>query len=128
MNRFRYLRDSLFVVAAGSYALNRCLLQSLSSSRFLHGHFDDLLLIPAALPVVLWLQRKLGLRADDRMPCWSEMWLHLGVWSLVCELIGPLWLHHGTADPLDVMAYAAGGVTACLWWNYPARATSARPR
>jgi hypothetical protein len=121
MNRFEYLRDPLFLVASSSYALNRWVLKPLVSSPFLHGHFNDLLLIPAALPVVLWLQRVTGLRRHNRAPSWGEMLLHLGVWSVICEFIGPFWLHHGTADVWDVAAYAVGGVAACLWWNRPTR-------
>jgi hypothetical protein len=117
MRRFGYWRDPLFLVAAIGYALNRWLLKPLLPSPFLHGHFADLLLIPAALPVVLWMQRLAGLRKHDLMPSWAEMGLHLAVWSLICEFIGPHWLHHGTADVWDVVAYAAGGVVACFWWN-----------
>lgn len=117
MNRFGYWRDPMFLVAASAYALNRWLLKPLLPSPFLHGHFNDLLLIPAALPVVLWLQRCAGLREPDPAPSWSEMGLHLVVWSVICEFIGPHWLHHGTADVWDVVAYAVGGVVACLWWN-----------
>ena len=117
MNGFAYLQDRLFLLAAVSYTLNRWLLKPLIPSPFLHGYFNDLLLIPAALPVVLWLQRSLGLRTHDHSPSWSEATLHLVVWSLICEWIGPLWFHHGTADAWDVAAYATGSVVACLWWN-----------
>ena len=117
MNDFAYLRDRLFLLAAVSYTLNRWLLKPLIPSPFLHGYFNDLLLIPAALPVVLWLQRSLGLRTHDHSPSWSEATLHLVVWSLICEWVGPLWFHHGTADAWDVVAYATGSVVACLWWN-----------
>ncbi len=126
MNRFGYLSDPLFLTAATAYALNRWLLKPLLPSPFLHGHFADLLLIPAALPVVLWLQRLTGLRQHDLAPSWSEMILHLAVWSLICEFIGPRWLHHGTVDVWDVVAYAVGGVVACLWWNRPAKTISIR--
>ena len=124
MNRFGYLRDPMFLAAASAYALNRWLLKPLLPSPFLHGHFADLLLIPAALPVVLWMQRLAGLRKHDLMPSWSEMGLHLAVWSLICEFIGPQWLHHGTADRWDVVSYAVGGVVACLWWNRAAKQIS----
>lgn len=120
MSRFGYLRDRLFLVAAAGYALNRWLLKPLLPSPFLHGHFNDLLLIPAALPVVLWVQRLVRLRSHDLAPSWTEMGLHLAVWSVICEFIGPFWLRHGTADPWDVAAYAVGGIAACLWWNRPA--------
>ena len=126
MNRFGYLRDPMFLVAASAYAVNRWLLKPLLPSAFLHGHFADLLLIPAALPVVLWLQRLTGLRQHDLAPSWAEMILHLAVWSLICEFIGPHWLHHGTGDVWDVVAYAVGGVVACLWWNRSAKTISIR--
>ena len=128
MNRFEYLRDRLFLTAAAGYALNRWLLKSLLPSPFLHGHFNDLLLIPAALPVVLWLQRCAGLRELDVAPSWSEMGLHLVVWSVICEFIGPALLHHGTADVWDVVAYTAGGVLACLWWNRSTQPSSVKAR
>jgi hypothetical protein len=123
VSRFGYLRDRLFVAAVAGYALNRWLLKPRLSSPFLHDHFNDLLLIPAALPVVLWVQRVMGLRKNDLAPSWTEMGLHLAVWSLICEFIGPFWLHHGTADIWDVAAYAAGGMAACLWWNRPSQRT-----
>ena len=126
MKRFGYLRDPLFLLAVMGYALNRFVLKPLVSEPFLHGHFNDLLLMPAALPVVLWGQRLVGLRENDLAPTWMEMAAHLVVWSVVCELIGPFWLRHGTADVWDVAAYAAGGVAACLWWNRSAPQTTLR--
>lgn len=117
MKRFGYWRDPLFITAAAGYGLNRWWFKPLSAAPFLRGQFNDLLLLPAALPVVLWVQRRLGLRPHDRMPAWSEMLLHLAVWSVICEFIGPHWFHHGTADAWDVVAYTAGGILACLWWH-----------
>jgi hypothetical protein len=126
MSRFGYLRDPLFLAGATGYALNRWLLKPLLPSTFLHSHFNDLLMIPAALPVVLWVQRLAGLRKHDLAPLWTEMGLHLAVWSMICEVIGPLGLHRGTADMWDVVMYAAGGVAACLWWNRPKRQIACR--
>lgn len=117
MNRFGYLRDRLFLCAAGAYALNRWVLKPRLDSAFLRGHFNDLLLIPAALPVVLLVQRRLGLRTHDAPPLWSEAWLHLIVWGMICEWIGPRFLGLGTADRWDVAAYTVGSIAACLWWN-----------
>jgi hypothetical protein len=127
MSRFGYLRDRLFLAAVAGYTLNRWLLKPLFPSPFLHGHFNDLLLIPAALPVVLWLQRIFGLREHDLTPSWAEMIFHLAVWSLICEFIGPYWLHHGTADLWDVVDYAVGGIAACLWWNRSTRQIANSP-
>ena len=121
VTRFGYLRDPLFLVAVAGYGVNRWLLKPVLALPFLHNQFNDVLLIPAALPVMLWIQRLTGLRKDDLAPSWREMILHLIVWSLICEFVGPYWLHRGTADAWDVVVYAAGGVLACLWWNRPVR-------
>lgn len=75
-----------------------------------------MLLIPCALPLVLWLQRKLGLRNHDGPPTVSEIAFHLVVWSILFEVIGPH-IMRVTGDPLDVLAYVVGGVAAGLWWN-----------
>lgn len=117
VRRFQYFRDELFLAAATCYGLNRWLIKPVVASPFMRGQFNDLLLIPAALPLVLWVQRQTGLRTEDAAPSWSEIGLHLGVWSLICEWIGPHWLHHGTADPWDVAAYGTGGLLAGIWWN-----------
>jgi len=121
MSRFGYLRDPLFLSALAGYALNQWLFKALWPALFLQGQFNDLVLIPAALPAVLWAQRVIGLRDHDRPPLWSEMILHLVAWSAICEFIGPHWLHHGTADGWDVVAYAVGGIMACVWWNRSVR-------
>lgn len=117
MSRFGYLRDPLFLVCAGTYALNRWWLKGLSSSPFVRGHLNDLLLIPAALPVMLWIHRCLQLRHHDAPPSSGEIGLHLVVWSLLCEWVGPKWLQKGTADPWDVVMYSFGAVVAWGIWN-----------
>lgn len=50
-------------------------------------------------------------------PTWSEITLHRLVWSVICEFVGPVWLHRGTADLWDVAANAVGSVGAGIWWN-----------
>ncbi len=127
MNRFRYLQDRLFWVSIAAYAANRLIVRPHLSgffhshlhwaSQFLQSHFDDLLLMPAALPVVLWVQQITGLRRHSQPPGWREMFAHLAIWSVMCKVVGPVWLHIGVADPWDVLFFAAGGIIACLWWN-----------
>jgi hypothetical protein len=129
MNRFGYLHDRLFGFSLAAYVLNRLVvlphLAGFLHSHlhwawpFLHSHFDDLLLMPAALPVVLWIQRLTGLRKHDLPPTWSELFLHLTIWSVMCKIVGPFYCHIGVADPWDVLFFAAGGIAACLWWNRP---------
>ena len=129
MRRFGYLQDRLFQISLAVYALNRLVLKShlgfLNHSHlhfvwsFSHSHLDDLLLMPAALPVMLWVQRLLGLRKHDFAPSWPEMWSHLVIWSVMCKLVGPVLLHIGTPDPWDVAAFVFGGIAACYWWHRP---------
>jgi hypothetical protein len=113
---FAYWRDRLFVFCCALYALNRWGLKPKLGSEFLHGQFNDLLLIPCALPPVLWLQRKMGLRAHDAPPTPGEILAHLIVWSVLFEFVGPH-IMRVTGDMLDVLAYAVGAAFAGLWWN-----------
>lgn len=120
MKRFGYLRDPLFLTACASYALNRWWLKSHVHSAFLHGQFNDCLLIPCALPLVLWMQRRLDLRRHDDFPSIGEIAFHVAIWSVLCEVIGPH-LMRTTGDARDVLAYAAGGFIAWLWWRWQAQ-------
>ena len=138
MKSFGYLQGRLFLFSLSAYALNRLLLRPhlgcFFQTRvhwlwpFLHSHFDDLLMMPAALPVMLWVQRQLHLRKHDRPPGWREMFAHLALWSFMCKVVGPLYLHIGVADPWDVLFFAAGGVAACLWWHRRPLAIRPLPR
>ena len=117
MSRFRYWRDGLCLVACALYAFNRWGLRPHVHSAFLRGQFNDLLLIPAALPLVLGIQRFTGLRSHDQPPTAREIGGHLVVWSVLFEVIGPHLVRRATGDPLDVLAYAAGAALAWWWWH-----------
>jgi len=114
---FRYLADPLFLLTCWLYALNRWVIKPRVHWPFFHNHFNDLLLIPCALPPLLLLQRWLRLRAHDDPPTASEIALHLAVWSVLFEFIGPYIMPWTTGDPWDVVAYVAGGAVAGLWWH-----------
>lgn len=118
MKRFGYLRDPLCLGACGLYALNRGWLRSHVGGPFLGGHFNDLLLIPAALPLVLWIQRRLRVRPDDRPPNWSEIGLHLAVWTLAAEVVMPHVTARATGDWKDAIAYSMGAIVSGLWWQH----------
>lgn len=117
MHRFPYLRDPLFLFGCVAYCLNRWLIKPHLPSGFLHSHFNDLLLIPCALPLILWLHRQLGLRSHDHPPTGLEIAFHLVFWSALFEWIGPKFVSHATADPWDVLAYLAGALLAGAWWH-----------
>jgi hypothetical protein len=117
LNTFRYWRDPLFLAACLLYGINRWLIKPHVHSAFLRYHFNDLLLIPCALPLLLWMQRRLRLRTHDQAPTAGEITLYLAVWSILFEVIGPHLLRRATGDPWDVVAYVAGGILAGLWWQ-----------
>lgn len=119
LKRFAYLRDPLFLAAVGVYGLNRWWWKPAGAPAFFQSWLSDFLLIPAALPVLLRLHRVFGWRRHDQSPSWSEIGLHLGVWAVVCEGIGPLLVSTAVADPWDVLAYAAGALFAGLVWRSP---------
>jgi hypothetical protein len=117
MKRFGYAADPLCLLACGLYALNRFWLRQYVGGDFLQGYFNDLLLIPAALPFVLWLQRRFGVRADDFRPRWREIGMHLAVWAIAAEAIAPRLLARATGDWRDLIAYGAGALVAGCWWQ-----------
>ena len=117
MKRFGYAWDPLCWGACVLYAMNRWWISGHVESAFFHGYFNDVLLIPAALPLALWLQRRLGWRSHDESPRWSEIALHLTVWSVTAEALVPYLLAHGTADWKDVLAYASGAVISGFCWQ-----------
>jgi hypothetical protein len=117
VKKFRYLGDGLFVISCSLYALNRWCIKPHVHSAFLRFHFNDLLLIPCALPPLLLMQRRLRLRTMDDPPTWGEIALYTVFWSVLFEGIGPHLLRRATGDPWDVVVYVLGGIGAGLWWN-----------
>lgn len=118
MTRFRYARDPLCVAACACYAANRWLVPFALKGAFMRNYFNDTLLIPAALPLMLWLQQYLGLRPAQERPRWPEIVMHVAVWSVAAELISPHLFSHATGDPWDVAAYAAGALISGVFWQY----------
>lgn len=109
-------------MACGLYVLNRWWLRDHAGGAFLHSYFNDLLLVPASLPIVLWVQRYLGVRSGNQQPRWREIGLHLLVWSVAAEVIMPHFTLQATGDWRDVLAYAAGAAGAGCWWHAGATA------
>lgn len=117
MKRFRYVFDPLCLLCCLLYAVNRWLIKPHCHIAFFHNWFNDMLLIPCALPPVLLVQRWLGLRVHDRAPTFWEVTAHLAGWSILFELIGPHILPT-VGDPWDAVAYFAGGTVAYGWWRW----------
>jgi hypothetical protein len=127
--QFRYFTDPLCFATIVFYAANRWLFKPWDlSGEFGRCYLNDVLCLPMLLPMILCVQRRLGVRRHDAPPRLWEVVQHCLVFSVVFELIlpsYPQWFR-STADPLDVVAYLAGGVGAWLWWS--GRAGVVRPR
>lgn len=121
--RFRYGLDPLCLLACALYAACRWIVRPQADALFWHGYATDCLLIPAALPLWLWVQRRLGLRRDDAFPSWREIGLCLVTWSVAAEAVAPRLFPWAAGDGRDVLAYAAGGVVAGTWWWLAGRAS-----
>ena len=117
MRRFRYLRDPVFLWGCVAYVVNRWLVKPHIHSGLFHSQFNDLWLIPCALPPVLWLHRRLGLRSHDDAPRLTEIASHLIFWSILFEWVGPKFVSHTTGDFADVIAYTVGAIFSALWWQ-----------
>ena len=121
MRRFRYALDPLCLAACAAYAVGRGLVQPQAPAGFWHGQFTDCLLIPAALPGLLWAYRRLGLRAHDGWPSWGEIGLAAAAWAVAGEAVAPLLFPSATGDWRDVLAYVASALFAGGWWRFAAR-------
>jgi len=117
VKRFRYVLDPLCLACCALYALNRWGLKPHTHVAFLRFWFDDVLLIPCALPPLLLVHRWLNLRSHDGAPTAAEVFGHLAFWSVLFEVIGPHLIRRATGDPLDVLAYTIGAVLAWFWWQ-----------
>ena len=113
MRRFRYAADPLCITAVALYVIERWAFPHSA----LRSWFSDVLFLPAAVPVYLWFEKKLGLRTHDRIPSLAEVGALFLVWSFAAEVVAPRLFEHCTSDPLDVLAYAAGGLFAWFWWT-----------
>lgn len=114
---FTYIRDPIFLIGCASYLLNRLWLKDHFQAALLHSWFNDFWLIPCALPPVLWLHRKLGLRNNDNFPTLTEIIAHVVFWSVLFEFLGPLIMQGTVADKWDIAAYFAGALLSWGWWH-----------
>ena len=117
MKAFRYFADPLCLAACLFYGFNRFWLRSHWGGSFLTGYFNDLLLIPAALPPVLWFHARLGWRSAVEYPRATEIIFHVLVWSVIAELVGPHIFRAAVGDLRDVICYAGSGLGAGTWWH-----------
>ncbi|HZZ78161.1 MAG TPA: hypothetical protein VFE62_06565 [Gemmataceae bacterium] len=118
---FRYLRDPLFLLCLATYVVNRYVCKRLWDSGFVHEHLNDLICIPFLVPIMLFVQRRLGLRPDNGPPRLGEVAIPLIVWSWVFEILLPrteLLGPHCVADPWDIVYYTLGTLLAATYWRW----------
>lgn len=119
---FRYWREPLCVVAVVLYVANSVWWKPMTvdPGSFVHCYLGDILCLPVCVPVTLWLQRRVGLRSDDRCPTPHELLLHWLLWSACFEWLGPqlpLLAPGAVSDPWDAVAYGVGGLLAAVVWR-----------
>lgn len=119
---FRYWREPLCVAAVALYVLNSVWWKPMTCdpTSFVHCYLGDVLCLPVCVPVTLWLQRRVGLRSDDRRPTPGELLLHWLLWTACFEWLGPqmpLLAPGAVSDPWDAVAYGIGGLVAAVVWR-----------
>jgi hypothetical protein len=123
--RFGYLRDPLFVACLLVYFVNRWVLKAFWETGFFHEHLNDLICIPFWVPIMLWGQRRFGLRESDGPPLAGETMIPLFVWSWLFEIVIPrsgVLGERAVSDYMDIFYYSLGALLACAFWTWWYRA------
>ena len=117
--KFKYLLDPLFLFSLALYSINKSpfLKFGFLSCNFFTYYFNDLLLVPVLVPIILFCSKAFKLRNVYSPPMFLEIIVPVAIWSIAFELIGPFYFGKGTSDPLDVFVYCLGGLIGWLIWN-----------
>jgi hypothetical protein len=117
---FRCRFDFLTAGSIVGWAVNRWVLKpNHIGGAFTQGYLNDVICLPLFLPIILLVQRLLKFRENDNPPRAWEIVQHAIIFSIVFEVILPRYPEHfrTTADPLDAVAYLAGGLGAWPIWH-----------
>jgi hypothetical protein len=121
---FRYLADPVCIASLVLYAINRFYLKPHHiGGWFTHGYLNDVLCLPLFVPMILRVQRLIGLRRHDGYPRGWEILQHWAAFSIVFQLILPRYPKTFTTagDHWDMLAYATGGIMAWTCWRLAAQ-------
>lgn len=90
------------------------------SNVFMQSYGDDLLVVPLCLGLLDFMTSFLG---SPIAPTRRYSLAFLGViwFAVLFEVLAPKLLQHGTSDPLDCLAYAAGALF--YLWLFPEAVT-----
>lgn len=119
--RFLYLRDPLFLFCLVAYFVNRLVLKEVWNTGFVHEHLNDLICIPFWVPIMLWSERRVGLRSADGPPEANEILIPLVLWSWIFEIILPastILQNQCVADYRDIFFYSLGALGASVFWKW----------
>ncbi len=119
--RFRYIKDPLFLCCFNLYWINFWLEEYDMSTQLLTSYLNDVICIPFWIPIMLWGQKRLGLRNHDAAPEHLEIAIPLVMWAVLFEVIIPACRGLGipaVADPNDVLCYCAGAMIAVIFWRW----------
>ncbi len=120
MKLYSPLRDPLWLASLALFALNLWWIKPNFAGWFWHGSLNDVLCLPVSMPVCVWVLARLKWR-DGGPPRAPEIALCLLFWSLIFEVLLPqtdVFGRFAAGDPLDVLAYAIGGVVGWIWWHF----------
>lgn len=120
----RELRHPLFLIGVVLYLLatlhKRGVGPQFHWPPILTFYLADALALPLVLPLLRWLMRRFYFQRPDFALPFSWVlgtWLTFSIWF---EGLLPYFSATATADPLDVVAYAVGGLIYWRWLNRPA--------
>ncbi|MGV3642182.1 MAG: hypothetical protein ACO1NZ_16780 [Adhaeribacter sp.] len=115
------LLNPLFLVSSGAYLVNRFLLSWLELRQYQVPYLNDVLCLPVALTLALFLQQRL-------FPASARQRLHPGqvvfaflYFSVFFEGLLPAYSRQYTLDAWDLAAYALGGIIFYFGCNPAAR-------
>src|ERR1700722_14382235 len=87
---FRYLADPICIAALLISPINRFVLKPHHiGGWFTHGYLNDVLCLPLFVPMILYLQRVIGLRKHDGYPRAWEIIQHWAIFSIMFQALIP---------------------------------------
>ena len=132
--KFKYLLDPIFLGSLFLYIFSKFIMLDNSNIvyNFWNYYLSDILLVPVALPILLFALRLIRIRKNDLAPNFLEILIPLIVWSITFEIVAPLFVSSATGDFFDILAYTGGGLISWYLWNYKSiskyfSSTSANP-
>jgi hypothetical protein len=112
----KILKHPLFIIAVLLFLLNQVLERTGVFLPYVHSYLDDLLCMPVTLTMALFLQQKF-MRSPDYVFSKNHVAVVVIFYAIFFEVWLPEHSAHYTSDPLDAIAYAAGGLVFYFFIN-----------